>query len=232
MQRLVGRRRPFGTPLPTRPYVISVPFTQTLDPFPTKLTRWCLSECSFTKIFRIVLDDGRCFLMTAVKRIENSFKKRSLALNTHWELHFGENRVHRLPSNHCHPTETDSGFEFSNSQNPPLESHFGEIQWIGCLATILIRGERTPDSISPPLKTLWDTLSGEIRVYRLPSNHSYSTQTDPGFEFTTSNYSWMYQNPSQLVSCPKMFFWPGYRQTDRQTNLFNFVRPSFQSREQ
>ena len=32
-----------------------------------------------------------------------------------------------------------------------------------------------------------------------------------------------------------MFFWPGYRQTDRQTNKqtnFYFVRPSFQSREQ
>ena len=40
---------PSGTPLPTRPRVISVTFTQSLDPFSIRLTRWCLSECSYTK---------------------------------------------------------------------------------------------------------------------------------------------------------------------------------------
>ena len=54
---------------------------------------------------------------------------------------------------------------------------------IGCLATILIRGKRTPDSSSPCLETPAEPHSGEIRVYRLPSNHSHSRQTDPGFEF-------------------------------------------------
>ena len=40
MQILVGRRRPFGTPLPTQPCVICVTFTQWLIPFTTRLTRW------------------------------------------------------------------------------------------------------------------------------------------------------------------------------------------------
>ena len=86
-------------------------------------------------------------------------KRRSLALNNHWELHFGENRVHRLPSNHCHPRETD-----------------------------------------------------------------------PGFESLASSYLWQHLKLSQFVSWRVMFFWPGYRQTNRQTNFY-FVRPFFQSRE-
>ena len=39
MQRLVDRRRPFGTPLPTRPCVIRVTFTQWINPVITRLTR-------------------------------------------------------------------------------------------------------------------------------------------------------------------------------------------------
>ena len=38
------------------------------------------------------------------------------------------------------------------------------------------------DSISPALKTLWEPVSGEIRVYRLPSKHSRPREMDPGFE--------------------------------------------------
>ena len=39
MHRLVGRRCPFGTPLPTRPCVTRVTFTQWLSPIITRLTR-------------------------------------------------------------------------------------------------------------------------------------------------------------------------------------------------
>ena len=42
------------------------------------------------------------------------------------------------------------------------------------------------DSSSPPLKTLWEPVSGEIRVYRLPSNRCRPRETDPGFQFRTS----------------------------------------------
>ena len=93
-----------------------------------------------------------------------------------------------------------------------------------------LRGKRTPDSSSLCLRTSWQLHFGEIREYRLPSNHSRSRQTDAGFEFPVSNYPWHHRNLSQLASFPAMFFWPDYRQTDKQTN-FNFVRPSFQSRE-
>ena len=54
-----------------------------------------------------------------------------------------------------------------------------------------------------------------IQVYRLSSNHSHSRQTDLGFEFPTSNYPWQIQDISQFVSLPVMFFWPGYRQTNK-----------------
>ena len=57
MQILVGRRRPFGTPLPTQPCVIRVTFTEWPNPFTTRLTRWYLWKCSYPKIFRIVLND-------------------------------------------------------------------------------------------------------------------------------------------------------------------------------
>ena len=65
--------------------------------------------------------------------------------------------------------------------------------------------------------------------YRLPNNHSRPKETDPEFEFPAANYLWHHRNLSQLVSFPAMFFRPGYRQTNRQTNFY-FVRPSFQSR--
>ena len=54
---------------------------------------------------------------------------------------------------------------------------------IGCLATIVIKEKRTPDSSSPRRVT--------------PGNIQYF---------------------SQLVSLRTMFFWPGYKQTNRQTN--------------
>ena len=57
MQILVGRRRPFGTPLPTRPCIIHVSFTEWLDLSVTRLTRWYLFKkshavwkCSFPNI--------------------------------------------------------------------------------------------------------------------------------------------------------------------------------------
>ena len=118
---------------------------------------------------------------------------------------------------------------------PPGDPILEKSECIGYLATILIRHKRTPDSSSPCLKTPWELHCGEIWVYRLPSNHCHPRKTDPGFELPTSNYPWMYQNPSHLVSFSKMFFWPGDRQTNTQThkhtNFFFFVRPSFQSRE-
>ena len=39
MQIVVGRRRPFGTSLPTRPCVIRVLFTRLLEPITTRITR-------------------------------------------------------------------------------------------------------------------------------------------------------------------------------------------------
>ena len=53
MQILVGRRRPFGTPLPTQTWVIRVTFTQWLNPFTTQLTRWYLflKPCSVKMLF-------------------------------------------------------------------------------------------------------------------------------------------------------------------------------------
>ena len=78
------------------------------------------------KIFRIVLDDGRFFLMTADTRIENSFKKRIFSLKKPWEPYFSEIQMYRLPSNHSHSGQMDPGFEFPTSQNP-LEPHFSEI---------------------------------------------------------------------------------------------------------
>ena len=58
--------------------------------------------------------------------------------------------------------------------------------YIGCLATILVREKRTMDYSSPRLNTPWETYFREIRVYRLPSNHCGPRETDPGFEFRTS----------------------------------------------
>ena len=80
------------------------------------------------------------------------------------------------------------------------------------------------------LNTHWELHFGEIRMYRLPSNHCRPRETDLEFEFPTSNYPWYHRCVSHSVSFPVMFFWPGYRQTNRQTNFY-FVRPSFQSRE-
>ena len=39
LQNLVGRRRPFGTPLPTRPCITRLTFTQWLNLFTSRLTR-------------------------------------------------------------------------------------------------------------------------------------------------------------------------------------------------
>ena len=143
---------------------------------------------------------SRCIgrLATILVRGKWTQDSSSPCLNTPWEPNFREIPAYRLPSNHCHPTETDTGFDFPTSRNP-LRPRFGEI----------------PE-------------------YRLPSNHCGPRETDPGFEFLASNYPYYDRNLSQLVSFPAMFFWPGDRQTNRQTNKqtnFNFVRPSFQSRE-
>ena len=88
---------------------------------------------------------------------------------------------------------------------------------IVCLATILGRGKRTLDSSSPHWITPGKPVIGEIRVNHLPSNRPHSSPMDPGFEFPTSNYPWHHRNLSQLASLPRMFFWPGDRQTNRQT---------------
>ena len=47
---------------------------------------------------------------------------------------------------------------------------------------------QTSDSTSPRLKTPWEPHFGEIRVYRLPSNHCHPRKTDSGFELPTWNY--------------------------------------------
>ena len=57
---------------------------------------------------------------------------------------------------------------------------------IGCLATVVVQGKRTLGSSSPPLKTPWEHYFDEIPVYGLPSNHSGPRETNPGFEFPTS----------------------------------------------
>ena len=103
---------------------------------------------------------------------------------------------------------------------PTSQSHLSRIsRRIGCLATILIRGKRTVDLSSWGLKTPWVVPhSGEISVYRLPSDHPDSRQTDPGFEFPVSKYPWHCRQASQLMSFLAMFFWPGDKQTNRQTN--------------
>ena len=138
----------------------------------------------------------------------------------------------------CLATIVVRGKRTPDSSSPRLRSPEKPISVksdrIGCLATIVVRGKRTPDSSSPSLNTPWEPNFGEIRVYRLPSNHCRPRETDPGFEFPASNYPWNHRSLSQLASFPAMFFWPGDRQTNRQTDKqtnFNFVRPSFQSRE-
>ena len=70
---------------------------------------------------------------------------------------------------------------------------------IGYLATILIGWKRNPDSSSPRRVTPEENILEEIRVYRLPSNHSHWVETDPGFVFPTSSYLWELPNFSQLV---------------------------------
>ena len=70
----------------------------------------------------------------------------------------------------------------------------------------------------PASNYLRETPSAEIRVYRLPSNYSTPRKTNPGFEFPVSEYPWRRRQISQLVSYAAMFFWPGDRQTDKQTN--------------
>ena len=42
------------------------------------------------------------------------------------------------------------------------------------------------DLSSPPVKTHWESVSGEIWVNRLPSNRCHTRETDPVFEFPTS----------------------------------------------
>ena len=62
-----------------------------------------------------------------------------------------------------------------------------------------------------------DVLLTFTNKYRLPSNHSHSRQMYPGFKFPVLKYPWHRRQLSQWVSFPAMFFWPGYRQTDKQT---------------
>ena len=62
------------------------------------------------------------------------------------------------------------------------------------------------------------SVSTKSRGYRLPSNHCHQGETDPGFEFPTSSYPRELWNFLQSVSSPRMFFWPGYRHTDTQTD--------------
>ena len=114
----------------------------------------------------------------------------------------------------CFPLGKPSGKSF------PVKS-----RWIGYLETILVRGNPTT-----PLNTPWESHFGEIRGYRLPSNHSGVRKTDPGFEFPMSNY------PRRASKLSTVSLLAGNvlltrLQTNAQTNLFNFVRPSFQSRE-
>ena len=78
---------------------------------------------------------------------------------------------------------TNSSSHVSKTSEKPFSMKRG---CTGCVATTLIRGERTSDSSSPPLKTLWKGLFDEIRLYRLPSNHSHSRLTDLGFDFCVS----------------------------------------------
>ena len=70
------------------------------------------------KKFRIVLDDGWFFRMTAGTRIKDSFKKMIFSFKTSWKPLFGGIRVYRLPRNHCRSRETDPGFEFPASNYP------------------------------------------------------------------------------------------------------------------
>jgi hypothetical protein len=101
---------------------------------------------------------------------------------------------------------------------------------ISCRPTPHIPIKLTADSSSPCNKTPGKPLFGEIRVYRLPSNHCRPRETDLGFEFPASNNPRYHRCASHSVSFPIMFFWPGYKHTNTQTIIY-FVRPSFQSRE-
>ena len=66
---------------------------------------------------------------------------------------WGGVRVYRLPSNHCHQGATDPGFEFPTASYPPGSVFSRKFESIGCLATIVTRGQRTPDSSYPPRVT-------------------------------------------------------------------------------
>ena len=81
---------------------------------------------------------------------------------------------------------TERKFIFPTAKYP-RKNVFSLKSWcIGCLATIVVRGKRTPDSCSSPLETTWEHHFAEILVYRLPSNHCGPEETDVGFVFLTS----------------------------------------------
>ena len=87
--------------------------------------------------------------------------------------------------------------------------------FLACRSTNELRDKRTRDTSFPPLKTHLKVPFHEIRVYRLPSNHSRPRETYPG----------EHPNFAQLVTLSMMLFWLRYTQTNTQTKNFkNFCK--------
>ena len=164
MQSLAGRRRPFGTPLPTRPCVIRVTFTQWLNSFITRLTRWYLWKSFYPKYKSLWIPCwSRCLYLLFKERVNAASLKPSLPVS--W-----------------------TKIQLSRIEIPGENVFSANSILIGPRSTDELRGKRTPDSSSPRLKTFWEPFSDEIQMYRLPSNHSGPRETDRRFEFPTSNY--------------------------------------------
>ena len=125
MQSLAGRRRPFGTPLPTRPCIIRVTFTQWLNSFITRLTRWYLWKSFYPKYKSLWISCwSRCLYLLFKERVNAASLKPSLPVS--WT----KIQLSRI--------EIPGGNVFS--ANSIL---------IGPRSTDELRGKRTPDSCSP-----------------------------------------------------------------------------------
>ena len=101
---------------------------------------------------------------------------------------------------------------------------------IGYLVSIIIGAKRTTDSDYPHRVPPWLRVLEEIREYRLPSNHCRRRGNGP--RIRVSHLQLLLRASKLLtVSFLTENVLLTRLQTNKRTNLFNFVRPSVQSRE-
>ena len=107
---------------------------------------------------------------------------------------------------------------------------------IGCLATSVIQQKRTLDSSSSRLKTPWNPISVKSRcigcLATIVVRGKRTSDSSSPHRFTPDSINTSHNScRGRQCSFDPVTDRQTDKQTDKQTN-FNFVRPSFQSREQ